>query len=599
MMKNVAVLCCLFLLGGLNSLAQNSSPNNNGNSQLSKLQTDYDPASGLSPLTLLASPKDGVAYYELKVRARQLYGVGKFAEAEPLLERLVREYPRDPENWEMLAFTKDNLHKPLEAIPAHEQAGKLIGWDLEFWHGYVIAVDYLAAGNKRAALDALKQMVFERHGFVRTGLYDRDEFASLRNDPEFLELVARPDTTGWSREKGWGYDLDLLYNEVKRVNPDYRDKPFPAEFTRRYAELRGKIARLSDEEIYVGMGRMLAVLHQGHIALFNPPKDRYLPVHLYAFPEGIFIIDATDEHKNLLGSRVLAFGSMPAEEALRQVALGRSVDGDMLYLWSGPALLGSAYQLKGIGATNSLEAVPLTIQQPDGNRRTVTLATLTSPLAPRMDKLVAPPNVAPPLFLSKMQRQVQELHWEVALPKHDALYVQVNNLVDEKDETLAQFGERLWTVLEKSHPKNVILDLRHNNGGTTQNYPELLRTLVAFSRVRGNQLYALIGRRSYSATGNFVTDLERLAAPIFVGEDSSECCSLYGDPVSVRLPYSGVQAELTAVKWQLSSPGDRRREMSPQVPVQLTAEAYFKGQDPALEAVYRLIAAGRARAGTR
>jgi len=171
--------------------------------------------------------------------------------------------------------------------------------------------------------------------------------------------------------------------------------------------------------------------------------------------------------------------------------------------------------------------------------------------------------------------------------------VQINNIRDEKDETLTQYGLRLWTIIENSKAKNLILDLRHNNGGTTQKYPELLRTLTAFSRLPGNQLYALIGRRTYSAAGNFVTDLERLTAPIFVGEASSECCNLYGDPIAVRLPFSKIQAELTAVKWQLSTPGDRRREMSPHVPVQLTTEAYFNGKDPALEAVYRLIAARR------
>jgi hypothetical protein len=50
--------------------------------------------------------------------------------------------------------------------------------------------------------------------------------------------------------------------------------------------------------------------------------------------------------------------------------------------------------------------------------------------------------------------------------------------------------------------------------------------------------------------------------------------------VEVTLPYSGIQAELTAVMWQLSTPSDRRRELSPKVPVQLTADAYFAGTIP-------------------
>jgi len=138
---------------------------------------------------------------------------------------------------------------------------------------------------------------------------------------------------------------------------------------------------------------------------------------------------------------------------------------------------------------------------------------------------------------------------------------------------------------------NLILDLRHNNGGSTQLYEELLRSLIAFSRVPGHTVYVLIGRRSYSATGNFVTDLERLTDPIFVGEASSECCNLYGDPIELTLPYSGIQLEVTALRWQLSTPSDRRREISPELPVQLTAAAYFAGKDPALDAIFKLIAA--------
>src|SRR3954466_13641352 len=50
----------------------------------------YDPATGESPLSLLAVPRDGVAYYETKARARELVKSEKYVEAEPLAEQLVR-----------------------------------------------------------------------------------------------------------------------------------------------------------------------------------------------------------------------------------------------------------------------------------------------------------------------------------------------------------------------------------------------------------------------------------------------------------------------------------------------------------------------------
>lgn len=53
----------------------------------------------------------------------------------------------------------------------------------------------------------LRQMIFERRGFVRAALYDDPDYAALHDNPEFLEPVGRPDATGWSREKGWAYEV--------------------------------------------------------------------------------------------------------------------------------------------------------------------------------------------------------------------------------------------------------------------------------------------------------------------------------------------------------------------------------------------------------
>lgn len=555
----------------------------------------YDPTEG-SPLTLLSVPRDGVAYYEAKLRAAELVSEKQYAEAEPLVERLTREYPRDGENWILLARVKRGLDKPAEAAPAYERAGRLIGWGPYWIPGYSAAARYLEAGDRRAALDALRREVFEHRGVLRDEMYDfpgsSPWFASLRDDPEFLEIIGRPDTTGWTRDYGWRRDIDHLYGEVRRVNPDYHDEPFPAELDRRYEELKEKVPQLSDEEIFVGMSRMLAVLRQGHVSLFETgPGMKQLPLQLYAFPEGIFIVDASGEQAPLVGSRLLAIGGTPAEEALRRIAGMMSVDGDMQYVWTGLNWLVHAQVLKGLGVAGSVDSITVTVQPAGGRAREVALATVP---ATSWKKLVPPRGAAPPLFL----RNVGEAHWEVALPEHDALYVQMNQASDDEDETLPAFGRRLWTVLSETGPKSLILDLRHNNGGATQLYPELLRSVIAFTRTPGNRLYVLIGRNTYSAAANLITDLERLADPVFVGEASSECCNFYGDPASVTLPYSGHQAELTAVRWNLSKEVfDARREMSPEVPVQLTAGAYFAGRDPALEAIFRMIESSRKEAG--
>ncbi|HLL81350.1 MAG TPA: hypothetical protein VK420_01820, partial [Longimicrobium sp.] len=184
-----------------------------------------------------------------------------------------------------------------------------------------------------------------------------------------------------------------------------------------------------------------------------------------------------------------------------------------------------------------------------------------------------------------------QLHWHRALPEHDALYVQLNQVANEKEETLTQYALRVRALLADSAPKNLILDMRHNDGGSTSLYAEFLRTMIGFSMLPERRLYVLISRNTYSAAGNLITELEQLADAVFVGEASSECCTLYASPSAFTLPYSRFWGRVSTSTSNLSRKGnDFRREMSPDAPVLTTATDYFAGRDPVMETVFRMIA---------
>lgn len=546
----------------------------------------YDPTSQ-SPMSLVAAPEDPLAYYGARAKARALMEEGKAAEAEPLAEQITREYPRDGDNWLLLGEIKRALKKHLESAVAHEKAGILLGWGTGEDLAAVAAMGQLHAGNRRAALDLLRQHVSGGGEMDRSWIYDHKEFESLRSDPEFLELAGRPDTSGWSRDYGWRRDVDFLRDEVKRLNADYRNSPLPPEFERRYEELKEKVPQLSDEEIFVGMNRMLAVLRQGHTSVWAPSGSRLpykgLPFQVYLFPEGIFIIDATEQHKDLIGSKLISIEGVPAEEALRKVNQTQSVDGDNQYLLNGVNSLHSLRYLRGLGIAKSTDSVRVTLQKSDEPRRTLTVEASSFRDSARLKPLT---GTATPLFL----REPTQMHWHQALSEHDALYVQLNGIAPEKEETLTEYALRLRSLLLEADPKNLILDMRHNGGGSTNTYAEFLRTMIGFSLLRDRRLYVLIGRFTYSAAGNLITELEQLANAIFVGEASSECCTFYGSPSGFTLPFSKLQGSLATKKWSLSRRGnDFRRELNPHAPVITSAKDYFAARDPVMATVIRLI----------
>jgi hypothetical protein len=291
----------------------------------------------------------------------------------------------------------------------------------------------------------------------------------------------------------------------------------------------------------MGMGRMLAPLKQGHLtlALFpdtRTPALRTLPVQFYAFPEGLFIVGSDDKYRDLVGCELLKLEETPPAEALRRIEEHASVENRMKILWGGMRALGTLPVLKGVGVLpKDREQVRLTLRTRDGKTIERELGAVLSE-QPR--KLGPPPNVMAPLFV----RDVPRAHWLQHLPENDAVYAQVNQVAPDPGETMAQFGLKLRALLADKPVKNIILDLRHNNGGNTGTYPELLRTLIGHSLKEGNRLYVIIGRGLYSATANLISDLERLATPVFVGEPSSGIGNQDGDESFTVLPYSVIAA---------------------------------------------------------
>ena len=365
---------------------------------------DYDPGKE-SPLSLLAVPKDPVAYYDARARAQALIDQDKAAEAEPIVEQITRDYPRDGENWVLLGTVKRVLKKYAESAAAFERAGELLWWGGPAFSAASAATAHLLGGNKRGALDLLRHYTVAEGNMDRSWIYDDEDFVSLRSDPEFQEIAGRPDVSGWSRDYGWRRDLEFVRDEAKRLNADYRTSPLPPEFERRYEELKQNIPRLTDEQIYVGMNRMLAVLRQGHTGIWAVGSSRVpfkgLPFQLYAFPEGLFIVSAPEPHGGLVGSRLISIDGVPAEEALRRVNETQSVDGDNEYLFMGVETLHDTSYLAGLGVAKSPASVRVTVQKPGQARRTLAVAasTFRDP-----NRLLPPPGVKTPLFLRRRSR---------------------------------------------------------------------------------------------------------------------------------------------------------------------------------------------------
>jgi hypothetical protein len=155
--------------------------------------------------------------------------------------------------------------------------------------------------------------------------------------------------------------------------------------------------------------------------------------------------------------------------------------------------------------------------------------------------------------------------------------------IGDDDIPLAQF---VVETLDLATTKNarLIIDVRNNFGGSGGLNRTLVTSLIGNDSLnRHDRTFVLIGRRTFSAAQMLVNELERYTHVTFVGEPTGSRPDHFGDPQKIRLEHSGLTLRVSRLHWSSYTAFDERDSTHPDFPVEWTADAYFSGQDPALD----------------
>ena len=539
-------------------------------------------------------PDDPVGYFNSLKSARRMVNNGECERAVSLLERATREYQDNGDAWGLLGTCYSKTGNWLGAVHAYEQALKLgvTPWDREIDLNpndmmVAIAKAHAQAGDKDLAIVWLQRGLDMRYD-ERPDIAGMPEFSVMLDDPRFASLAGLPPKTDLTRNEQWRYDIAFLGAQVLVLHTDPDHHSSAESLNRMLSELSASVAELSDEEITARLDLFIGALGAGHDLFWPvaPKRGALLPFALkvYLFTDGLYIIDAYDPE--LIGARIEAFGDTPAQEAYARVARAFPGDNEMEARWMGVRHLTQPYTLEALGIVDDQATMTLTITDPVGAQRKIMperrAFTSMSP------SLKATSGADVPLYLSRPEENC----WLQGLENLQALYVHIHIVADGTDESFAEFATRVGAEAEKPEVRNLILDLRQSPGGNGYLTPPLLRQLIRFDAApnKGN-LYVIIGRNTFSASQNMITDLDRLAKPVFVGEPSGSRPNALSESGNFKLPYSGLSGSLSSQLHQQSWPEDHRIWIPPDVPVGLTSEGFFTGRDPALEAITLLIAA--------
>lgn len=391
------------------------------------------------------------------------------------------------------------------------------------------------------------------------------------------------------RVAGWRSDLGFWLAKLREQHYVYKSKPLPASLTSAARELSANIPRFSDERVLFEFQRLAAHIGDGHTYVLPLGAERVhgsmLPIRFYLFSDGLFVVDAQPGFEKWIGTQLVSIGNTSAQGLLAAMKPTISADNPFGYRWIGPPFLNLRGALESIASGVDADSIRVTLRDRGGTLHKIRLATVPPPRMQGVPKLLASRATgapAPPLWL----RRVEKNFWMQPLDSA-TLYVQFNQVANEDGYTLKQAGADLDAQLRSGRPWKIILDVRHNNGGNSYLYPPIIDALSSWEKLnpRGT-LYVLMGRNTFSAAQNFISQLDRRTRAIFVGEPSSSKPNFVGEENNFQLPWSGAIVSISN-RYHENIPGDKRQWIAPDISVTLSSRDYFASRDPVLTRVWR------------
>lgn len=417
---------------------------------------------------------------------------------------------------------------------------------------------------------------------------------SYSNGMSPLGEIKPADADAKSELEKWREDLEYIKTELPRRHKDLFHRLDKEKFYSEIEKLDKQLPGLTANRAALEFERIVGLARDGHTwtspVFAENMKFRLFPYALYTFSDGIFVRKASPEYKDIIGSKVLKVGKHTIKEAYEIVAPYMSTDNEMGQMEYVPRYLAIPEVLYALGISEDPDKVVLELEKggrvfkkeiglPEGQDnliRAVRARIKDWPDASDGAERLKPLNL----------QNVDQMLWYEHVPEKDLLYVRMTSVLNDKEQTLEQFWEKVFAEADAKKPEKLVLDLRYNGGGNNQLVTPIIKGIVKREWLdKEGHFFVVIGRQTFSAAQNLTNMLEKWTNAIFVGEPTASHVNMYGDALSYNLPNSGLLLRISELFWQNMHARDERKWTAPQVVAELSFADYVKNVDPALEAV--------------
>lgn len=387
----------------------------------------------------------------------------------------------------------------------------------------------------------------------------------------------------------WDADLSYISKELPKKHYDFFTVKEKDEYLTGIEKVRSNTESLTEFEIAIKLQQIVASFGDSHTKVnFRQfiDKNQILPLHLYWFSDGLYILHTTQENIEILGNKILSVNGTPIKTISDSLSSLITVDNQALIKSSIPKLFPFVQVLEYFGFAER-QKFELELEDLAGN----TNKHIIKPAVMNREnrKMFKPNSLAlcyrneRALFIDyyKMDDRIYYLQYNKCWSKElENQYSNGKNA--DRLPSFKEFEDKVFKTLNNKPIDKLVFDLRFNGGGNSLQGTEFIDKISIYAEKNPDlRLFVILGRHTFSSAIINAMDFKKLTNVFFVGEETGGKPNHFGEVRNFRLPNSGLRVDYSTKYFKRTD--ENLKTLTPDIILETTFEDFINGIDPVYE----------------
>lgn len=373
----------------------------------------------------------------------------------------------------------------------------------------------------------------------------------------------------------WKKDIEYISKNLPKKHINLFFKIDREKFYNSIEKLENDLENLDSSEIQVRIMEIIASVGDSHSTIRNFQSNIIYPIKTYWFKEGLYVIEADFQYKEILGCKILSINNVPIENIVKNIDTLIPNENKFMLRLKEPEYLVDPKVMEYFKVTKGNNEMNFTLQDLNGG-------TFNTKVIPKRTNEIKYLPLSDSVNIKPFYSEKEDAFWSKYLENEKILYCQFNSCkigTPSKND----INSIITTVKEKKVEK-LIVDMRNNCGGVYTGKNKFVSKIASITNEKSpTKLYVIVGRRTFSSGILYVLEFQKLTNAKFFGEPTGGKPIHYGDMRNMTLPNS--KLNITYSTKFLKTSTNEADTFTPDFIIEPSIKDYLKGIDPVIETI--------------